>query len=165
MVSLQINVVLLVVSWDLPHSSALGSQTSPKRVSTPLINSLCLLDFFKYLLRSVVCVVVCGVRDLSINGSSQWWRYGTADRIMMLVCLTCSAQRKRSTRLLKQRCQHSKNQSPSGLFSSQTRGREREKETKKKERQKNGGKKKRKGPAEKCNVAAMLWQCGGLSAH
>lgn len=104
------------------------------------------------------------MRDLSINGSSQWRRYGTADRIMMLVCLTCSAQRKRSTRLLKQRCQHSKNQSPSGLFSSQTRGRERENEMRKKE--KNGGKKKRKGPAERRKTVAMLWQrCGNVAIH
>jgi len=104
-----------------------------------------------------VCVLVCGVRDLSINGSSQWRRYGTADRIMMLVCLTCSAQRKRSTRLLKQRCQHSKNQSPSGLFSSQTRERKREKETKKERKRKM--KEKRNGKDQL--RGAMFRQCCG----
>lgn len=106
----------------------------------------------------LLCVVMCGVRDLSINGASRRRRYGTADRIMMLVCLTCSAQRKRSTRLLKQRCQHSKNQSPSGLFSSQGRGRETE-NGREKDGEKSGGKIQLRDRTHQ--RLATLWQrCG-----
>lgn len=124
------------------------------------------ISFFLSTCFALLCVAVCGVRDLSINGSSQWRRYGTADRIMMLVCLTCSAQRKRSTRLLKQRCQHSKNQSPSGLFSSQTRGRERENETRKKEKWRKKETERTSWEAQRCgNIVATFWQCDSQSTH
>lgn len=126
------------------------SRRSPKWLAVLYFLTVSVFFRTKWLFLStrivLLCVAMCGVRDLSINGASRRRRYGTADRIMMLVCLTCSAQRKRSTRLLKQRCQHSKNQSPSGLFSSQGRGREKENG-----REKDG----EKSPAERQNSPAL----------